>query len=35
MRDIIHIEFVPEGTTVNLIFHVEMLKRLTDAVRCK
>jgi hypothetical protein len=34
IRDIIHIEFVPEETIVHLTFHV-MLKRLIDAVRCK
>jgi hypothetical protein len=29
------IEFVPEGTTVNQTFYVELLKRSIDAVRCK
>jgi hypothetical protein len=29
------IEFVPEGTTVNETFCVELLKRSIDAVRCK
>jgi hypothetical protein len=33
IRDIIHFEFVLDGTTVNLIFHV-VLKSLIDAVRC-
>jgi hypothetical protein len=32
---IIHFEFVPEGTSVNQIFYLEVLKRLTDAVRRK
>jgi hypothetical protein len=32
VRGIIHFEFVPEGTTVNQIFYVELLKRLIDAV---
>jgi hypothetical protein len=32
---IIHFELVPEGTTVNQIFYVEVLKRLIDAVRHK
>jgi hypothetical protein len=35
IRDIIHFEFVPEGTTVNQTFHVEVLKRLIDFLRCK
>jgi hypothetical protein len=35
IRDIIHFEFVPEGTTVNQTFYVEVLKRLIDAMRCK
>jgi hypothetical protein len=30
---IIHFEFVPEGTTVNQTFYVEVLKRLLDAMR--
>jgi hypothetical protein len=30
---IIHFEFVPERTTVNQAFYVEVLKRLTDATR--
>jgi histone-lysine N-methyltransferase SETMAR len=33
--DIIHFEFVPEGTTVNQTFYLEVLKRLIDAVRHK
>jgi histone-lysine N-methyltransferase SETMAR len=32
---IIQFEFVPEGTTVNQTFYVEVLKKLTDAVRRK
>jgi hypothetical protein len=32
---VIHFEFVPEGTTVNQIFCVGVLKRLIDAVRRK
>jgi hypothetical protein len=32
---IIHFEFVPEGTTVNETFYVDVLKRLIDAVRHK
>jgi transposase len=35
IRGIIHFEFVPEGTTVNETFYVELLKRLIDAVRHK
>jgi histone-lysine N-methyltransferase SETMAR len=35
IRSIIHFEFAPEGTTVNQIFCVEVLKRVTDAVRRK
>jgi hypothetical protein len=35
IRGVIHFEFVPEGTTVNQIFYVEVLKRLIDAVRLK
>jgi histone-lysine N-methyltransferase SETMAR len=35
IKGIIHIESVPEGTTVNQTFYVEMLKRLIDAVRRK
>jgi hypothetical protein len=33
IRGVIHFEFVPEGTTVNETFYVEVLKRLIDAVR--
>jgi hypothetical protein len=32
---IIHFEFVPNGTTANQMFYMEVLKRLIDAVRCK
>jgi hypothetical protein len=32
---IIHFEVVPEGSTVNQTFYVEVLKRLIDAVRRK
>jgi histone-lysine N-methyltransferase SETMAR len=32
---IIHFEFVPEGTTVNQTFFMDVLKRLIDAVRRK
>jgi hypothetical protein len=32
---IIHFEFVPEETTVNQTFHLEVLERLADAVRRK
>jgi hypothetical protein len=32
---IIHFKFVPEGTTVNQTFYVEVLKRLIDALRHK
>jgi histone-lysine N-methyltransferase SETMAR len=35
IRAISHFEFVPEGTTVNQTFHVEVLKRLSDSVRRK
>jgi hypothetical protein len=35
IRGIIHCEFVPEGTTVNQAFCVEVLKKVTDAVRRK
>jgi hypothetical protein len=35
IRGIIHFEFVPEETTVNQTFYLEMLKRLIDAVRHK
>jgi hypothetical protein len=28
-----HFEFMPEGTTDNQIFYMEVLKRLTDAMR--
>jgi histone-lysine N-methyltransferase SETMAR len=35
IRLIIHFEFVPERTTVNQTFYVEVLKRLIDAVRRK
>jgi hypothetical protein len=33
IRGIIHFECVPKGTIVNHTFHVEVLKRLPDAVR--
>jgi histone-lysine N-methyltransferase SETMAR len=32
---IIHFEFVPEGTTVNQAFYMEVLKKLIDGVRHK
>jgi histone-lysine N-methyltransferase SETMAR len=35
IRSAIHFEFVPEGTTVNQTFYVEVLIRLIDAVRRK
>jgi hypothetical protein len=35
VRGIIHFEFVPEGTTVNQTFYVEVLKRVIDAMRRK
>jgi hypothetical protein len=35
VRGIIHFEFVPEGTTANQTFNVEVLKGLIDAVRRK
>jgi hypothetical protein len=35
IRSIIHSEFVPEGTTVNQTFYVQVLKRLIVAVRRK
>jgi hypothetical protein len=35
IRGIIHFEFIPEGNTVNQTFYVEVLKRLTDAMRRK
>jgi hypothetical protein len=34
-RGLIHFEFIPEGTTVNRTFYMEMLKRRIDAVRGK
>jgi hypothetical protein len=34
IRGIIHFEFVPKRTPVNQTFHMEVLKRLTDAMRC-
>jgi hypothetical protein len=35
IRSIIHLEFVPEVTTVNQTFYVELLRRLIDAARRK
>jgi hypothetical protein len=35
IRGTVHFEFVPEGTNVNQIFYVEVLKRLIDATRRK
>jgi hypothetical protein len=35
IRSIIHFKYVSEGNTVNWTFHVEVLKRLIDAVRGK
>jgi hypothetical protein len=35
IRDIINFEFISEGTAVNQTFYVEVLKRLTHAVRRK
>jgi histone-lysine N-methyltransferase SETMAR len=35
IRGTIHFESVPKGTTVTQIFYVEVLKRLTDAMRHK
>jgi hypothetical protein len=35
IRGIIHCEFVPEGAAVNQTFCVEVLKKVTDAVRSK
>jgi hypothetical protein len=32
---IIHFEFVPEGTTANQTFYVEVLKRPINATMCK
>jgi hypothetical protein len=32
-KGIIHFEFVTEGTTVDHTFYVEVLKKLTDAMR--
>jgi hypothetical protein len=34
IRGIVHFEFVPEGTTVDQAFYVEVLKRIIDAMRC-
>jgi hypothetical protein len=34
-RDIIHLEFVPEGATVNQTFYLGLLKGFVDAVRRK
>jgi hypothetical protein len=35
IRNIIHFESVPEGTTVHQTFSAEVVKWLTDAVRSK
>jgi hypothetical protein len=35
ISSIIHLESVPEGAAVNKTFYVQMLKRLSDAVRRK
>jgi hypothetical protein len=35
IRGVIHFESVPEGTTVDQTFYMEVLKRLIDAVRRK
>jgi hypothetical protein len=35
IRGIIHFEFVPEGTTVNEAFYVEVLRRFIDVVSRK
>jgi hypothetical protein len=35
IRGSIHFESVPEGTTVNQTFYVEVLKRFIDVMRCK
>jgi hypothetical protein len=35
IRSISHFASVPEGTTVNQTFYVEVLKRLIDVMRCK
>jgi hypothetical protein len=35
IRGIIHSEFVPEGTTVNQTFYMEVAEKLIDAVRHK
>jgi hypothetical protein len=35
IRGVINSDIVPEGTTVNQTFYVEVLKRLTDALRRK
>jgi hypothetical protein len=34
-QSIIHFEFVPQWSTVNQTFYVEVLNRPIDAVRCK
>jgi hypothetical protein len=33
IRVIVHLKFVPKGTTVSQTFYVVVLKRLIDAVR--
>jgi hypothetical protein len=33
IRGVIQVEFVPEWTSVNQTFYVQVLKRLIDAVR--
>ena len=33
VKELVHVEFVPQGQTVNQRFYLEVLKRLSDVVR--
>ena len=35
IKGLVHFEFVPQGQTVNQLFYLEVLKRLSDVVRRK